>query len=241
MSTDLFSMGADVEQQEEKDTLGGFKVWDSGLYPMTVKTAFLDDYKGGSKNITVVLEDADGNTYTEQECVWSANTKGPFYIDKKTGKKKALIGFSKMDSLAKLLTGKSLNQSDYETKVHELYSAEAKAKVPTPRPTLVEWAGKTVYVGILKKQENKQVKGGIVDGKQQYVATAEIRETNEISKWFDENKCTLLEKEAGKPATFADDWEKANAGKVIDKTDKSIKAGPVGAAGGATAAPLEFS
>jgi hypothetical protein len=231
---DLFNVEADVEVQEEKDTLGGFKIYESGLVGFTIKTAFLDDYAGGSKNITVVLEDADGGTYTEKECVWSAKTKGPFYIDKKTGKKKELIGFSKMNSLSKLLTGKDLNGSEFETKVHELYSKEAQGKVHTPRPTLVDWAGLEVTVGMMKKLENKQTKSGDT-----YVDTAEVRETNYVDKWFDAEKRTLTEKMKDQPAEFIEQWEKANTGRVIDKVNKSVKAGPVG--GGATAAPLSFT
>jgi hypothetical protein len=231
---DLFKVEADVEVQEEKDTLGGFKIYESGLVDFTIKTAFLDDYAGGSKNITIVLEDENGGTYTEQECVWSAKTKGPYYLDKKSGKKKELIGFSKINSLAKLLTGKGLNESAFETKVHELYSKEANGKVPTPRPTLVDWAGIQVTAGIMKKLENKSTKSGDT-----YVPTAEVRETNYVDKWFDAEKRTLTEKMKDAPAEFIEQWEKANTGRVIDKTDKSLKAGPVG--GGATAAPLEFS
>lgn len=232
----LFTMDADVEQQEEKDTLGGFKIYESGLVGFTIKTAFLDDYAGGSKNITIILEDETGATYTEKECVWSAKTKGPTYIDKKTGKKKALIGFSKIDSLAKLLTGKGLSESVYETKVHELYSKEASAKVPTPRPTLVDWADMQVTAGILKTVKNKQVKSG-----DSYVDTAETRDENSVDKWFDADRKTLTEKMKGEEAVFIDQWEKANTGRVIDKVNKSVKSGPVAGAASATAPALKFS
>ena len=234
MSDNLFTMDQEVEKQVEKDVLGGFAARESALYPMTIKTAFLGDYAGGSKYVSIVLEDDQGN-YSEEECVWSIKTKGPTYIDKKTGKTKELIGFAKINSLAKLLTGKGLEQSVFETKVHEVYSKDAGAKVPTPLPTLTEWTGKVVHVGILKTVENKQTKSG-----DKYVATAETREVNSVDKWFNEDKKTLVEVEKGVEAKFYEQWEKANTDRVIDKTDKTLKAGPVGGTGAATAEPLKF-
>lgn len=247
MSDNLFTMGDDVEKQEERDSVG-FKVYDSALMKFTIKAAYLNDYPGGSKGLFVEMEDEEGNKYTESDCVWSLKTKGPTYKDKKTGKLKELIGFSKLNSLGKLLVGKDLENSVFEKKVHEVYNKDAGEKIPTALPTLVEWTDKVVYAGMIRQTENKQTKSG-----DKYVDTNETRDVNFIDKWFNEDKRSLLEVVANsklgedeqKPATFFQDWINANEGKTRDKSKKtSAKSGAVGGkaqAGGATAAPLTFT
>lgn len=247
MSLDIFKTGTDVEVQEEKDSVGGFQRWETDLYRATLKAAFLGEYKApagktkGSKYIEVVIElmDAEGNKleHSEREVVWSANTEGAFYIDKKTGKKKQLIGLSKMNSLGMLLTGKKLETSVFETKVHKVYDADAKGEVNKELPTLTEWCGKPIHVGLLKVTENKQTKAG-----NKYVNTNEEREINVVDKYFDEDKRSLLEVQGDKPASFCEDWIAANQGKTRNKFKPVAGAAPV--AGGvpqATAAPLTFN
>jgi len=244
MSLDIFNVEADVEVQEERDSVG-FKAWESGLYPATLKAAFLGEFPSGSKYIEVVTEVRNPETgetlnHSERETVWSANSKGPFYIDKKTKAKKQLIGLSKMNSLGELLTGKALKESTFVEKFHTVYSKEANGQVPTELPTLIDWCGKEIYVGMQKIIANKQIKQGT-----KYVDIADTREFNEVNKFFDETKRSNLEVKKDVPAEFFNDWLKANEGKTKDKS-KAIVGGASGvpAAGGvpsATAAPLQFN
>lgn len=237
--TDIFNLGADVVAAEEKDSVGGFAAWETDLYEAQIKAAYLDTYDKGSKYIELVLEltDAAGNTrqHSEREIVWSANTKGPFYIDKKTGEKKELIGLSKMNSLGQLLTGKKLGQSNFENKFHKIYSKEANGEVPQERPTLVEWTGKKIFVGLQKVITNKQVKQGTT-----YVDTNEERTDNQVDKFFNENKATLLEVQNSVESKFHEDWLKANKGKDRNKF-KAAKGAPAAGVPSATAAPLSFN
>lgn len=232
MSLDLFQVDADVIVQDEKDSVGGFQVWDSGVYTGVVKSAYLDAYDGGSKFIEVNIELTNDKgevlKISEREVVWSAKTKGTYYLDKKTGDKKQLIGLSKMNALGGLLTGKELKDSVFETKVHEVYRKAANGVTPTELPTLVDWTGKVVNVGLLKVNQNKQVKSGT-----KYVDSNEAVERNEINKVFNENKQTNLEVKDNAPATFIDDWLKANEGKTRN-TFKPVAGAP--AAGGVPAA-----
>lgn len=238
MSLDIFKLDQDVEQQVEKDTVGGFAPWETDLYKATIKAAFLDSFASGSKYIDLTLElvneQGDTRQYNERVTVWSDKTKGPYYIDKKTGKKKALIGLNQMNSLGELLCGKKLQDSVFETKVHKVYSADAKAQVPQEKATLVEWTGKTIHVGLQKVISNKQVKSG-----NDYVDSAEKREDNQVDKYFDEDKKTLLELQNNKPAEFYQDWVKANKGRDRNKY-KAPKGGAVSGVPSATAAPLKF-
>lgn len=228
---DIFETQADVEVQEEKDTLGGFVAKETDLYEGVVKTAFLEEAKSGSWMLKVLFElkDEKGKpfSYTEQECVWSAKTKGDFYIDTKTGKKRQLIGKAKMDSLCKLLTGEDLKTQS--AKLEDKYHAVRKdgKEVEEQRKTFTEWNGIDVYVGLQKVSTNAQVKQGT-----KYVNTAERKDENQINKIFDGSKRTLIEQQEDAKPEFADKWVKANKGKTRDLY-KEVKA----AAGVPSAAP----
>ena len=240
MSIDLFNVPDDVIVEDEKDSVGGFIVWDTGLYEATLKAAFLGVYDSGSKYIEVIIEVKNDKgeilKHTEREVVWSAKNKGPFYVCKKSGKNKQLIGLAKMNSLGELLTGKGLKDSLFETKVHKIYNKDAGGEVATELPTLTDWCNKPIYIGLQRITENKQVKSGKI-----YVDTNEPRDINEISKYFNENKQSNLEVKANEKADFVNDWVKANEGKTRNKF-KTVAGGPVaGGVPSATAAPLTFN
>jgi hypothetical protein len=244
MPLDIFNIEADVEVQEERDSVG-FKAWESGLYPATLKAAFLGEFASGSKYIEVVTEIRNPETgetlnHSERETVWSAKSKGPFYLDKETKAKKQLIGLSKMNSLGELLTGNALKSSTFTPKFHNVYSKEANGMVPAELPTLVDWCGKEIYVGLQKIIANKQVKQGT-----KYVDIAETREFNEVNKFFDENKRSNLEVKRDTKAVFCEDWLKSNKDKTKDKSKAVVGGGSAApVAGGvpsASGAPLQFN
>lgn len=240
---DIFNVEADVEVQVEKDSVGGFQVWATDLYGATLKAAFLGEFASGSKYIEVVLEARNEAgeilKHSERETVWSAKTKGAFYIDKQTNKKKQLIGLSKMDALGELLTGKKLKDSLFEEKVHTVYNKDAGGDIATPLPTLTEWCGREIYVGLQEVKANKQVKSGT-----KYVDTNEERKSNEVAKYFNENKQSNLEVKNNAKAEFFQDWLDANQGKMRDKFKPVAGGASAPVAGGvpsATAAPLQFN
>lgn len=235
---DFLNIAEDVVQEDEKDVLGGRKIYDSNVYSFTIKTAYFDKSKRGANNLNVLLTDADENTYKHIEYI--TNAKGDnFYIDKKSGKKRKMPGMTKMDGLCELIQGVTLGKAEVESKVHNIYNYETSTEVPTPKMTLIDWAGKKVQVGMMRVLENKSVKTTI-DGLDKYVPVAETREINEITKWFDLSGKTLKEGKADSKAEFIKEWLKANKGIVRDKTDKSVaKTGaPMGAANTTTA--LDF-
>ena len=112
--------------------------------------------------------------------------------------------------------------------VVKLWDYDAKAELPKSVPVLTELTGGKLSVAILKNLENKSEKKG-----DEYVATAETRETNNIDKAFDTgSRMTVLEamKQADGPA-FWDGWLERNKGKVRDK--REIKDGSAGKSAGA--------
>lgn len=240
----ILDLGSDIVQEEERDTLGGFQPFESDLYEMVIKTAFLDKAASGANNITVLFETPEGKKFKLVEYITSAAGKN-YYIDKKDGKtKRPLPGMSKMNGLSNLVKGTDLGQQILEDKVHKIWDSSQSKEVPQSRKTFTEWTDQTIHVGMLKILENKSVKNTAwKEGdpkKDKYVATAETRETNVVDKFFNEDKATLAEVNAGTPAAFYKDWVLANQGKVRDKTDKSLKAGAPSIAGGESTEPLTF-
>ncbi len=224
---DFLNVASDVVVEKEVDRLGGFQVYNADLYAATIMAAFLDKSASGANNITILLENGDGFKFTSTEYITSrAGTNT--YVCKKTSKKKLLPGMAKMNGLAELLTGKKLANSVIEERVHKIYSKDSGAEVPQPRPTLIEWTGLSVHVGMLKILENKREKVG-----EEYIAVADTRESNEIDKWFNEKKATLSELQAGTEPKFHADWVAKNKDDVRDKTNKNLAKVGAPAMGGA--------
>jgi hypothetical protein len=230
---DILNIASDVVQEEEQDRLGGYQPFESGLHEMVIKTAYLDKSAGGANNVTILFETPEGKSFKLVEYITSKDGKN-YYIDKKDNKtKRPLPGMSKINGLSNLIKGTDLGAQIIEDKVHKIWDTTQKKEIPQARKTFVEWAGQTVFVGMHKIIENKTVKQG-----DKYVPTAETREINEIVKFFDKDKATLAEVQAGIPATFYADWLKVNEGVVKDKSDKSLVAGAPGAS--ASTEPLKF-
>lgn len=235
---DFLNVTEDTTVEQEVDSVGGFKVYDSALIQFGIRAAYFDTFKkSGGNNLTILLETPNGDKYTHVE--YLANKEGDnTYLDKKTKEKKLLPGFSKMTSLAKLLSdGKTLKEQLIEDRKHAIRNPETKKDENVDRKTLIDWKGKVVWVGMLKIEQNKQVLSG-----DKYVDTAETRFVNEIDKFFDSEKRTWLEVEEGKEATFFTDWVKANEGKTRNKVkavaNGAVAGAPIGQAAGA--APIKF-
>jgi len=215
----IFDVSSDIKQDVERDVIAGQRLA-TGIYPMTIKVAYLDKSKGGAHNINIVGT-IEGQGYSET--IYLTNKKGEnFYIDKKTGDKRLMPGFSQVSNMCELLVGKKLGQMEMETKRIKVYNFEERKDVPVERKVLVELSGMLTHPAIYNIKENKQVKGVLKSGAEGYVndPTGETRNKNEISKWFDSEKRTLPEKKAEKEAKFFKEWEKSHTGKVRDKSEK---------------------
>lgn len=235
------NMFADVTQDiqiqdEERDTLGGFQVPDSGAYKAVVKVAYGSVATSGAKAINVIFTLENGTEHREVLYVTAGKAKGGnnFYVNSK-GEKKYLPGFKMAESLCEVATGKPLAQQKVEEKVLNLYNPEAKKEVPTTVPVLMDMLNKPVVIGLIKKLENKRVK----TASGEYVDTPESRELAELDKIFTESGMTITETKGENPqASFIGKWREKWDGHIRDvRTIKDGQAPATNTGGGFVSAP----
>lgn len=217
--------------EETRDSIGGFSPLNSGIYTGKVKLAYAGQSAGGARNITLVVALPDREY---RETIYITNKAGEnwFLNPSDKTKKVPLPGFTIMDDICLVTSGKPLAEQETEKKVVNIYDYEAKKELPKSVDVLTEIIGLEVSLGILKSLENKSEKQG-----NEYVATAETRETNNIDKVFHtETKMTVVEarNELTEPAFWAA-WEGRNKDQVRDR--RTVKDGQAGASGKPQAAP----
>ena len=224
-------------QTKEEDVLGGSRTVPSNVYPAGIKLAYLDAAASGA--ICVVFDFAmlvNGKERNHKETIYISNKNKEFtYKDKQSGEDKPLPGFVTVDSICKAVTGKSITELSTEKKTIKVYDYDQKAEVPQEKEVLMDLIRGKLELGIIETIVDKNVKTD--NG---YVPSGETREQNELSKVFNEDGLTQLEKESGATeAKFKAAWVEQYAGKKINKS-KGAAAGAK--AGGvskpATASPL---
>ena len=224
--------------EESQDRLGGFSPFDSDIYVGTIKAAYAGQSQGGATSVSIIV-DMGGKEY--RETFYVTNKKGENFFISPEKKKVPLPGFTVVDDICLIASGKPLAEQDTEEKVINLYDFEAKREMPKSVPMLTGLLNQKIALGILKQLENKNVKQG-----DEYVPSAETREINVVDKVFHpEVKLTVAEARNGQEeAKFWDAWSERNKGQVRDK--RTIKDGvggtagappKAGAAAGGTAAP----
>lgn len=216
----LAALTTDTSIADEKDSVGGgFAPLDSGLYPAKVSLAYLTKSAGGALGLVLNLATEAGKEVRQTLWMTSGTAKGCKNYYEKDGDKHYLPGFLHANALTLLTVGKEISQVDTEKKVINVYSAEAKAEVPTPVEMLTDLLGKEILVGLIRQTVDKNVK----DAAGNYVPSGETRDENEIDKLFraSDRKTTAEIRAQAPEATFADTWEKKWAGQVKDKTSKT--------------------
>ena len=224
-------------QTKEEDVLGGSRTVPSNVYPAGIKLAYLDAAASGA--ICVVFDFAmlvNGKERNHKETIYISNKNKEFtYKDKQSGEDKPLPGFVTVDSICKAVTGKSITELSTEKKMVKVYDYDQKAEVPQEKEVLMDLIRGKLELGILEVIVDKNVKTD-----SGYVPSGETREQNELSKVFNEDGLTQLEKESGATeAKFKAAWLEQYAGKKINKAKGAAtgaKAG--GVAKPATASPL---
>ena len=237
----LSGLNTDKSIADEKDSVGGSRIRDSALYPMTIALAYLTKSTGGALALNLLLKDDDGDI---RQQLWMTNKQGQnFYLDKK-GDKQYLPGFNMANSLCLLTLGKEIASLDTEEKVISLWNFETKGEVPTKVDMVTDLLGKEVLVGLHRRKTDVTKKN---EATGEYEPTGEFKEENEIDKFFRaEDRLTSSEIRAGATeAAFADTWAKKWNGQVRDvskyKGDAKGTVGapkPAGAVGG-TSAPAQ--
>lgn len=224
----LQNLKSDESIAGERDSVGSSGPVESGLYPSTIALAYLTKSAGGAVGLVLNVKASSGREVRQTLWMTSGTAKGGtnYYTDK-DGAKQYLPGFNLANSLALLAVGKEISELSTETKVVNAYSPEAKAEVPTKVEMLVDLLGKEIIVGLIKQTVDKTQKNdaGV------YVPTGEVREENEIDKFFRaRDRMTTAEiRGQATEATFIETWEAKWAGKTRDKAKGAAAGGTAGA------------
>ena len=236
---DLGALAPKAGDATEEDTLpmGRNFVVDSGVRNMIIDMAYMAKSTGGALGLNVHLKDVDSN-FVQKERIWltSGDAKGNrnTYTDGE-GQEKYLPGYLQGNSLAKLATGKAINEQDVQKKTIKLWDFDQNAEVPTEVDCVVSMLKQPVKVGIIKVRENKRALSG-----GNWIDTNEPKEKNEVERFFDSDGRTSQELKAGEPAEFIDTWRAKYDGQMIDRF-KPVDGAPVAPApdaSGTDEAPL---
>lgn len=211
--------------EEAKDIVGGYQPLPSDVYEAVIKMAYVTQSASSEASAVNLVFTANGSEHRQQ--IYVTNRTGEnFYVDKKTGKKNPLPGFTNINDLCLLTTEQGLAEQETEEKMVKQYDPDTQKELPKPTPVLTALTGKTVKMGIIRQIRNKQKLGD--DG--QYHDTEEFRTENEINKFFHPETNRTVNEYLHEVTTpeFHDEWIKVNRGKDRDRTKKSAGLGRSG-------------
>ena len=201
--------------EETTDRLGGFQIRATDIYPATIKAAYAGQSAGGARNVTIVVELPDGEY---SETIYVTNKKGEnwFLNQNDKSKKVPLPGFTTIDDICLVTTGKSLAEQDSEEKVVKIYDFDERKELPKAVPMLVDLIGQTLFLGIVQQTVDKNQKN---DSTGEYEPTGETRDENVIEKVFhDPSKMTVVEARQGATEpVFFEKWLSKNKGNIRNK------------------------
>lgn len=224
----LKNLATDASIADEKDSIGGGRVLESGLYPATINLAYVTTSQGGATGLVLHAKTEDGRNIQQTLWMTSGAAKGATntYTDK-DGKKHYLPGFLAAQSLTLLTIGKEISELDTETKVAKVWNKEAKAEVPTKVECLTDLHGKQIIFGLIRNVVDKTVK----NAEGAYEPTGETRTENEIDKLFRaSDRMTTAEIRAqATEAVFVDTWATKWTGVDRVKAKGAAAGGTVGA------------
>lgn len=218
----------------ERDSVGGGGVLESGLYPATVKLAYATTAASGAMGLVLHLQTEQGREIRETLWITSGKAKGGKNYYEKDGQKHYLPGYLNATALTLLTVGEELSEVDTETKVVNVYSREAKAEVPTKVEMLMDLLDQPIHVGVIKEIVDKTTQAD--DGS--YVPTGETREQNVIDKFFraSDNRTTSEIRAKSEDAVFVNTWKERWSGKTRDRSTKGVANTPARSAGSGIAA-----
>jgi hypothetical protein len=223
----LKNLSTDTTIANETDSVGSSGPLDSGIYNAKVALAYVNIVASGAVGLVLNLKTEAGREIRQTLWMSSGKEKGCKNYYEKDGQKHYLPGFLHANSLALLTVGKEISDLDTETKVVKLYSAEAKAEVPTKVEMIMDLIDQDIIVGVIRQTVDKTQK----DDNGVYQPTGETRDENEIDKFFRaKDRMTTAEIRAqAEEATFIDTWETKWTGKVKNKAKGTAANGTAGA------------
>lgn len=226
----MFGNLTDTTQMEKAtDSVGGGgQRLPSGVYDLKIKALYAGQSKGGASNLTIVA-DADGTEVSET--IYYTNKKGEnFYLDKNDKTKRhPLPGFTTVNDICLVVTGKPLAEQDVEEKVVNIFDFESRKDIATPVQCITAAHGETFKAGILRVIEDKNEKNDAGD----YVPTGKTYTTNAIDKVFqaDDDRTVVEVLNGVESAEFLTAWLERNKGKDRDKSSKKAGNDNAGASG----------
>jgi hypothetical protein len=232
----LANLTTDDTIADEKDSVGGGGVLDSGIYAAKIAMAYLTKASSGALGLVLDLKTEAGKNLKQTLWMTSGTAKGCKNYYEKDGEKHYLPGFLHANALALLTVGKEISQLETENKVVNVYSYEAKAEVPTKVDVLMDLLNQEIIVGVIKQTVDKTKKN---EATGVYEPTGETREENDIDKLFRaSDRMTTAEIRAqAETATFIETWSNKWTGQVKNKAKGAQgTAGAPKAAAGAPAA-----
>lgn len=243
----LSGLSEQTIDMEETDVLGGGSgPVDAGLYPMTIKMAYLSKSMRGALGLTIwgEIQLPHGGTreIKQTEYITSGDEKGnkKFYV--KDGKSMPLPGYSWGNNLCLLGTpGISIETVDTGTKEVRVWNYDLNQEVLEEKEVLVGLINKTVIAGIQNRVENKtklNQNSGKYEPQFNDDGSPQLKEYNYIHKVFSSStRKTVAETMAQGAATFIDKWDEKYSGKVQDFLDKKAKPSTVTSNGSFTGTP----
>lgn len=186
---------------------------DSGVYPGTIKNAFIGKSSGGATSVSLEVKLDSGKTIFETIYVTNREGNNTYEKDGVIG---YLPGFLTVNQIALFATGKDLYEleSDLEERIVKQYDFTAGKQVDKPAMVIVPLLEQPILVAIKEVRENKTKAG---DGNKR-ITLAEERVFNTIDKVFHTSTFhTQAELEQNKEAAYLESWKKDNEGKVDDR------------------------
>lgn len=241
MSNPFASTKTEEKVTQEKDTLGGSFIKESGAYPATITMAYAIKSKGGAGGFVMEFKFEDGTTFKTTEWVTSGDEKGNKNYYERDGEKFFLPGYNIANAISLLGAQKELHELTFEEKLVKIYNPDAKTDVPTKTQVAVDLLGAKVILGILKQTRNKSAETS--QGSGIFKDTNEKRDENVIDKVFHaETKKTIKEyRDKVEEAAFYEPWVERNKGKTRNRFKEVAGAPAAGATKGAPSAgkPVE--
>jgi len=223
-------------EAEEKDTLGGGFILESGVYEYDINMAYMIKSLNGATGVNAIF--TKGKQQLKQTFwVASGDAKGnKTTFTNKGGKEQPLPGMAIMNSITFLTLGKQLSDLSTEEKLVRLYNYDAKEEIDTKVQVITDLLKTKIVLGVMKNEVDVKKK---VEGTNDYVTTGRTKFENEVTKAFQAGtNCSVPEVKGKEDATFITKWNDKFKDTVRNKVEHK---GPVGAPGAPAGAPTTKS
>ena len=224
--SNAFSGFSTEGMEAPKDTLGGFSLFNSGLYEAVIKLAYLGKSANSEAQSITFHFDIGGRDFRSTQ--WVTNKANQNYSEK-DGVKKPMLGYVIADDICLLATGYALPQQTMEEKTVPLYDFDAKENRPQNVKVITSILEKKVILGIHNAEVDVTKKN---ESTGKYDPTGETKNENQIDKVFHADaKKTTAEFREGKEAAFYDMWDAKWTGKINERAKHKGKGGQAGRPG----------